>query len=626
MKNIKNNIKLFAAVAATAMGVSSCSLDMLPLNDVVLENFWTDKTDVESVVASCYQATKEGSYITNMIVWGEGRSDNVDVGGNISDDPSLNSIMQGSLKTTNAYCDWSAMYNVINRCNTVIHYAPLVAEKDPNYTPSDLNITIAECSFLRAYSYLTLIKTFKNVPFSFEPSIDDSEDFRVPQTSFETILDTLIMDIESCKDYAPRKYSNTAFNTGKVTRVAMYALLAELYLWRASDYNLPADEKSKYYRRCIEACDWVVNFKIQQYKNKDTNGVDITEDVDKNVWDIFGYPLLSERMTSGGTPGSEIVPPGFYANFGECRSFESIFEIPFQYESTLENNGAVAKMYGFSALGSGTKQCLRANQNLMTEIPSGNTYNGTYLFPVKTDYRSLLSFIWEEGNTFQISKYVVSSPMCSYNGTGSIQDATYKDNTRLLLMSPRVEDLHYESWILYRLPEIMLFRAEAEIELAGLIDENAVPTVGVTAYREGASLVESASDLYADAYNLITAVYIRSNPGAVVSSRLGSNAPLLSQFNGLPAFETYLMSERRRELLFEGKRFYDLVRQARREGNTDKFGTALSRAPQYKGASTQMKMKMMDFMYMPILKYQMQVNPQLVQNPAYADEEETVKN
>ena len=620
MKNIKNNIKLFAAVAATAMGVSSCSLDMLPLNDVVLENFWTDKTDVESVVASCYQATKEGRYISNMIVWGEGRSDNVDVGNNIP--PALNSIMMGSLKTTNEYCDWSSMYNVINRCNTVIHYAPVVADKDPNYTPSDLNITIAECKFLRAYSYFTLIKTFKNVPFSFEPSIDDSEDFRVPATSFENILDTLIMDIESCKDYAPRKYSNVAFNTGKVTRVAMYALLAELYLWKASDYNLPAEEQKEAYTRCIEACDWVLNFKIQQYKNKDTNGVDITEYVD-DVWEIFGYPLLSEKKFLNATMNGEAVPNGFYSNFSECGSFESIFEIPFQYQSNLDNNAAVAEMYGYFANNGGLKQNLKASQKLMTKVPENtSTYLDNSLFSIRTDLRTLLSFTWEEGNSFEISKYVVSMPSCNYNGSGTISESAYKNRT----VMPRSEGLHYESWIIYRLPEIMLFRAEAEIELAGLIDENAVPTSGVLTYRDGSSLLESASDLYADAYNLITAVYIRSNPGAVSSKRLASSAPQLAQFRGLAAFETYLMNERRRELLFEAKRYYDLVRQARREGNTDKFSTALSSKFSGGTSSLKIKMKMMDFMYMPILKSQMQVNPNLVQNPAYADEEENVKN
>lgn len=616
MKNIKNNIKLLVAAAATAMGVTSCSLDMLPLNDVVLENFWTNRDDVESVVASCYQATKEGNYISNMIVWGEGRSDNVDVGSTISS--SLNSIMKGSLKTTNFYCDWASYYNVINRCNTVLHYAPSVAEKDPNYTESDLRINIAECKFLRAYSYLTLIKTFKNVPFTLDPTIDDSQDFLIPQTSFEDILDALIADIESCKDDAPRRYSEVAFNTGKITRVAMYSLLAELYLWKASDYQLAAEEKSEAYRRCIEACDEVIRFKRQQYldRERDINGIDVTRSVDENVWKTFGYPLMSIKATNG-------FSEGYGAIFGDCRSYESIFEIPFQYRS-YETNTAVASMYGYYPKGSANLvQNLTANQNLMQSIPTAAAYNDKDLFPVPTDYRSLLSFSWVEATSFQINKYVVLQPTCSYVGNGTIEKSAYDKSTQIV----RSEEMQYESWIIYRLPEIMLFRAEAEIELAGLTDAGAVAALNAGYdYRDGATLVGNAPALYADAHNIITAVYLRSNPAALSSSGPGDNAPKLSASFGLEASETYLMNERRREFLFEAKRYYDLVRQARREGNTQKFSTAI--ASKFSGGegSLKMKMKMMDFMYMPIYKGQMEVNPNLIQNSAYADEEETVKN
>lgn len=614
MKNIINKIKLSFAVLATA-GVSSCSLDMLPLNEVVLDNFWTDKADVESVVASCYQATKEGGYISDIIVWGETRSDNLDIGTDIP--AALNSLMRGSLKTTNSYCNWSAMYNVINRCNTVIHYAPEVAGKDPNYTPSDLNATIAECSFLRAYSYLTLIKTFKNVPFTLDPTIDDAIDYQLPQTSFEDVLDALIRDIESCKDYAPRKYSEAEYNTGKVTRAAMYSLLAELYLWRASDAQLPIDQRKEYYTKCIQACDWVLNYKIQQYLAKDFYGQKLESQFDNKVWTIFGYPLLQ-------------MPDGAMSLFGTCNAIESIFEIPFRYRSETSNNGDVAAMYGTVETNGKLTRYVRGSSELMSKAPTSTSYNDENLFSVPTDYRSLLSFVWEDGNSFAISKYVTNSFYIDYTGNGTITSDTYT-NASKNPFSLRQTNYHYESWIIYRLAEVMLFRAEAEIELAALIDANAVPTSDTKSYRDGASLVGSAPALYEDAYNLITAVYLRSNPFSFSStgSPNANYAPKIESYKTQPAvsLRKYLMNERRREFLFEGKRYYDLVRQARRVGNTDDFSSILSsKYSEGSASSLKMKMKMMDFMYMPILKSQIQVNPNLVQNPAYADEEETVKN
>jgi hypothetical protein len=87
-----------------------------------------------------------------------------------------------------------------------------------------------------------------------------------------------------------------------------------------------------------------------------------------------------------------------------------------------------------------------------------------------------------------------------------------------------------------------------------------------------------------------------------------------------------LMRERQREFLFEGKRYYDLVRQARREGSTSKLQEAITSKYGEAPKSILIKMSNLDFMYMPILKSQIKVNPKLTQNPCYNDEEESVKN
>ena len=48
----------------TAVLTTSCNdfLDILPMNDVVLENFWTEKADVNSVVNSCYEALQVSAF------------------------------------------------------------------------------------------------------------------------------------------------------------------------------------------------------------------------------------------------------------------------------------------------------------------------------------------------------------------------------------------------------------------------------------------------------------------------------------------------------------------------------------------------------------------------------------
>ena len=70
------------------LGMTGCSdfLDILPMNEVVLENYWTEKGDVMSVVNSCYETLEHSDCLTRMGVWGELRSDNLRMGANVPDE------------------------------------------------------------------------------------------------------------------------------------------------------------------------------------------------------------------------------------------------------------------------------------------------------------------------------------------------------------------------------------------------------------------------------------------------------------------------------------------------------------------------------------------------------------
>lgn len=77
--------------------------------------------------------------------------------------------------------------------------------------------------------------------------------------------------------------------------------------------------------------------------------------------------------------------------------------------------------------------------------------------------------------------------------------------------------------------------------------------------------------------------------------------------------EELVLAERRRELMFEGKRWYDLVRRARREGNSNSLKSAVSK----KGVENLNKLSVMDAIYWPYNQDELKVNGSLKQNPAY---------
>ena len=59
--------------------MTSCEdfLNTVPLNEIVLENFWENENEVNSVVYSCYSRMSQGDFLTRLMLWGELRSDNV---------------------------------------------------------------------------------------------------------------------------------------------------------------------------------------------------------------------------------------------------------------------------------------------------------------------------------------------------------------------------------------------------------------------------------------------------------------------------------------------------------------------------------------------------------------------
>ena len=185
-------------------GVTGCSdfLEIKPQNEIILEDFWNEKADVEAVIAGCYSGLQSEGAIKRMMVWGEFRSDNIGPGSNVQQDGSLEKLLKENIDAKNGYTTWKDFYDVINRCNTVIKYAPGVAANDPAYTESELQANIAEMVALRSLSYFYLIRAFRDVPFSREAYIDDDQTMDLPATKFDDVLDSLIYDLESVKGNA----------------------------------------------------------------------------------------------------------------------------------------------------------------------------------------------------------------------------------------------------------------------------------------------------------------------------------------------------------------------------------------------------------------------------------------
>ncbi len=552
MKKTINNIII---ALGASFGLTSCSdfLDILPLNDVVLENYWTEKSDVTSNVNGCYEALEINECINRLGLWGEIRSENMRLGTNVSNE--VNEILKENILPSNPYCSWAAIYDVINRCNTVCHYAPGVQAIDPNYTEDEMRSDMAQASAIRALCYFYLIRTFRDVPYSKEPSIDDAQRYIIPASSFETVLDTCIADLEKVKDDAVRRYyaddSNNAYrNSSRITRQAIYALLADMYLWKG-DYD-----------KCIHYCDLVIDFKRNQYDEmviRDGAPTDIA---------LFGdIPMILDKPV-----GTTQCGNSYNSIFGNGNSFESIFEIYFRTNTTRLNTW-VGRFYVDGA--NSNNGYLSAPDFLRKDVAVGN-----HTIFKKTDCRAYSS-VGVDGSRYFISKYVYQ------NVSFKNQNITSEKDLGLMTSkgTPTVSN-----WIFYRLSDVILMKAEAEIE-------------------------RGAEDGYKKAFALINTVNKRAND--VTNTSRSDTLKMEDYVSSKESMEELLLAERHREFLYEGKRWFDLVRFARRDGNNDRLITLATRKYIENVNAIKIKLANPNIIYFPYSKSELKANPLLKQNPAY---------
>ena len=533
----------------------ACSdfLEIPSRSEIVLEEFWNEKADVDNIVSGCYSRMQGDDVLRRFIIWGECRADNVMAGNLINDDANLDNILKENITTKNPYTGWDGFYSIINRCNTVIKYAPEVAAIDPGYTQGELQATIAEVSALRDLCYFYLIRTFRDVPYYTYAYTDDDQEMDLVPTSFEAVLDSLINDLEYQQSYAMKRYATTEpyYQTGRITKCAIWAMLCEMYLWKG-DYD-----------NCIKYADLVVEDKKDLLKERRSSGQSYaTSSTDTRT---NGYPL-STGSTTNTTYG------GFYDDiFVQGNSQETIFELLFspenQYEAgrSMPGNTGAGRLYGY---GEGTRiNCFLAPSSVVTGDASRTS--GRTVYANENYYADARMYINSSSGDETIRKFVAKGCVVSSGATHTAKPtygwANNADDgvSSVYYTHAKTNNVDYyynsSSWVIYRLSDILLLKAEALCQKL----------------REGsdAETVTYNASILDEAFTLVNAV----NKRAVAQATSAMTDTLVARnYNTKNLMEELVLKERQRELMFEGKRWYDLVRRSMRDGNTDVLCEAMA--------------------------------------------------
>ena len=587
MKRLYYNIVYAICVIA---GFSSCSdfLVIEPQNEIIFDKFWNEKADVTAVIAGCYSGLQEEAVIKRMMVWGEFRSDNIGPGSNVQSDGNLEKLLKENIDAKNSYTDWKDFYSVINRCNTVIKFAPDVAAADPAYTQSELQANIAEMVAIRSLCYFYLIRAFRDVPFSREAYIDDDQKMDLPATKFNAVLDSLIIDLESVKNQAVKRYPETKelYQTGRVTQDFIHALLCELYLWK------------KDYAKCVQYADLVIDSKkaiYEENRQKHTTTTSNDNDVDR----FNGFPLVSNsKQTNWYGDAYNTLFGRDNRNTDEANQ-EIIFQLVFSDDPNgtgMIANGAVNSFYGNQRSSTGL---VAPSDFIYSQIEIATKERRVYNYKNKMlDARIYINQTYRGSSSSNsnkaIHKYTTRTIDISASG-GTTPEASYD--------TKYTENQNGSNWIIYRLSDIMLMKAEA---LTQMIQEG-----------DNTEASDYNRSLLDRAFTLVNAVNKRS-----ICQTLLQDTLVRSEYSNKGDMEDLILQERQRELMFEGKRWFDLVRVSQRNGNTNILkDAALQKATTGSGLISNHLSKM-DAIYWPYNLDEIKVNKNLVQNPAFSSGED----
>ena len=575
-------MRKYILCALSGLLMTSCiDTQVLPDDMIVEDDYWKTREDVSMMVAGAYKGMVSSDAVQRFIVWGSARSDefNPTTSISINDDTydNLEEMNTGNMDNQNVYANWGALYTVINRCNQVLDKAAQVMQNDPSYTQATYLTDRSQMLALRSLAYFYLVRAFRDVPYVSQAYFNNSQDMYPVQQAPGVVLQHCIDDLTEALEspLSPTGYTDWR-KCGLITSDGIHAILADIYLWRASMTHSAAD-----YQACVDHCQAVIDSRKQAYPN-DAVGTQLSE-----------YPLID---------GNE----AYYEIFSRGNSQESIFELQINGGNAGYNTGLSTMYWSY-----------KNNASAGYLEPASSVF-GTAAYLSAKDYRyyeNCFDVGGAEGTALTVQKMLYLQSMSET----SAPEQRKREKSGGLNRAGNNYSNMAQNWIVYRLTDIMLMQAEAMVQLAA----------------------SDTDSKLGQAFNIVQAVNSRS----IEANSLANDSLKYENYTGKEAMEELVLAERLRELCFEGKRWFDLLRYNYRhvEGvditktmaeildggavssypvaNSSQMLDLMVRKYLEGGSSARYKISHEPMLYFPVAQSEMQANHNLKQNPAYDNQD-----
>ncbi|MBB6107401.1 Starch-binding associating with outer membrane [Mucilaginibacter lappiensis] len=274
--------KIYILCVLAGLGLSSCNklLDEKPTSVLTNTNFYQSAADAQAaVVGALSQLQPQAYYQRTVYIMGE-----------LSGDCLIPLLTQNQeridmykLTYTPSNIEinnwWVNSYKLISRANDILANVPKITMDVPTK-----NNLLGNASFLRGMAYFDLAKSFGDVPLITHPIIDKSDpDFSPPRTAASKVYAQAIADLLFAEANCLSEDKISSANKGMVSSGAASAMLARVYLQRASTtFADPNDNQN-----ALAECNKVISSGLYKLM---PNYTDVFN------WDIKYFPQQTEHI------------------------------------------------------------------------------------------------------------------------------------------------------------------------------------------------------------------------------------------------------------------------------------------------------------------------------------------
>lgn len=239
---------LLAAILLLLLPSCHKVLNQEPTNSTYDQVYWQSAADCNSAISGTYSLLRNAlTYkLNSYYMYSDAVAKSYFTIQYTGD--ALEYIQNGSFTESynlNSLGNWTRFYKTIAMCNIVLKKVPAISDnllyKDVSDIPAFKNKIMGQALFIRAYCYFMLARVWGEAPIETEAYDNPINAPQLPRSSKQAVLQQVEDDCHKAITMLQWGYMNTGEQAVTANRGSAYALLAHLYLWRATMTDISSD-------------------------------------------------------------------------------------------------------------------------------------------------------------------------------------------------------------------------------------------------------------------------------------------------------------------------------------------------------------------------------------------------